>query len=41
MAVITNERTATTKVGCLTSNASISQFITASHGLHAAYQPHS
>ena len=41
MAVIANESAATTRLTLLTSNASISQSITASHGLHAAYQPHS
>ena len=41
MAVITNESTATTRLAWLTSNASISQLITTSHGSHAAYQPHS
>ena len=40
MAIITNESAATTRLTWLTSNASISQLITASYGSHAAYQPH-
>ena len=41
MAVITNKSTATTRLAWFTSNAPASQLITASHGSHAVYQPHS